>query len=54
MNQTIALAEDQNATFTDAMEVMDRSGATEAITFDLAQDIKFKRVGDTIDLTGAP
>jgi predicted nucleic acid-binding protein len=53
MNQTIALAEDQNASFEDAMNIMDRSGATEAITFDLAQDIKFKRVGDTIDLTGA-
>jgi hypothetical protein len=54
MNQTIALAEDQNASFEDAMNIMDSSGATEAITFDLAQDIKFKRVGDTIDLTGAP
>jgi hypothetical protein len=53
MNQTIALAEDQNASFEDAMNIMDSSGATEAITFDLAQDIKFKRVGDTIDLTGA-
>ena len=52
MDQTIALAEDQNASFFDAMDIMDRSGATETITFDLAQDIKFKRVGDTIDLTG--
>ena len=52
LNQTIALAEDQNATFEDAMNIMDRSGATETITFDLTQDIKFKRVGDTIDLTG--
>ena len=51
LNQTIALAEDNNATFEDAMNIMDRSGATEIITFDLGQDIKFKRVGDTIDLT---
>ena len=52
LNQTIALAEDNQATFEDAMNIMDRSGATELITFDLAQDIKFKRDGDTIDLTG--
>jgi hypothetical protein len=51
LNQTIALAEDNDATFEDAMNIMDRSGATELITFDLGQDIKFKRVGDTIDLT---
>ena len=51
LNQTIALAENNQATFTDSMEIMDNSGATELITFDLAQDIKFKRVGDTIDLT---
>ena len=51
LNQTIALAEDNDATFEDAMNIMDRSGATEIITFDLGQDIKFKRVGDTIDLT---
>jgi hypothetical protein len=52
LNQTIALAEDNQATFEDAMKIMDNSGSTELITFDLAQDIKFKRVGDTIDLTG--
>ena len=51
LNQTIALAEDNDATFEDAMKIMDNSGATELITFDLGQDIKFKRVGDTIDLT---
>jgi len=34
------------------MKIMDNSGSTELITFDLAQDIKFKRDGDTIDLTG--
>ena len=52
LNQTIALAEDNQATFEDAMKIMDNSGSTELITFDLAQDIKFKRDGDTIDLTG--
>ena len=52
LNQTIALAEDNQATFEDAMKIMDNSGSTELITFDLTQDIKFKRVGDTIDLTG--
>tara|TARA_R100001440_G_scaffold37529_6_gene56932 strand:- start:2847 stop:3734 length:888 start_codon:yes stop_codon:yes gene_type:complete len=51
MDQTIALAEDTNAEFFDAMKIMDNSGATELITFDLAKDIKFRRVGDTIDLT---
>ena len=51
LNQTIALAEDNNVEFFDAMNIMDNSGATELITFDLGQDIKFKRVGDTIDLT---
>ena len=51
LNQTIALAEDNDVVFEDAMKIMDRAGATELITFDLAQDIKFKRVGDTIDLT---
>jgi len=51
LNQTIALAEDNDVVFEDAMNIMDRSGATELITFDLGQDIKFKRVGDTIDLT---
>jgi len=52
LNQTITLAEDNQATFEDAMKIMDNSGSTELITFDLTQDIKFKRVGDTIDLTG--
>jgi len=52
LNQTIALAEDNQATFEDAMKIMDNSGSTELITFDLTQDIKFKRDGDTIDLTG--
>lgn len=52
LNQTITLAEDNQATFEDAMKIMDNSGSTELITFDLAQDIKFKRDGDTIDLTG--
>lgn len=51
LNQTIALAEDNDVVFEDAMKIMDNSGATELITFDLGQDIKFKRVGDTIDLT---
>ena len=51
LDQTIALAEDNDVKFEDAMEIMGNSGATELITFDLGQDIKFKRVGDTIDLT---
>jgi len=51
LDQTISLAEDNDVKFEDAMEIMGNSGATELITFDLGQDIKFKRVGDTIDLT---
>ena len=48
----IAIAEDNNADFTTAMEIMETSGQGASNYLDLTQDITIKKDGDVIDVTG--
>ena len=51
-NIYISLQENNNTTFEDAMLIMDQSGNTEQLMFNLSEDISYKKEGDVIDVTG--
>jgi len=52
INDVISLQENNNTTFEDAMLIMDQSGNTEQLMFNLSEDISYKKEGDVIDVTG--
>jgi len=52
INDTIKIQEDNNITFEDAMNIMEGSGITEQLVFNLSEDINFKKDGDVVDVTG--
>jgi hypothetical protein len=48
----IAIAENNNADFMTAMEIMESSGAGAQNYLDLTEEVSIKKVGDKIDVTG--
>ena len=52
INDTIKIQEDNNITFEDAMNIMEGSGITEQLVFNLSEDINYKKDGDVVDVTG--